>query len=108
MNRGVVAPLEVCVFNIGANVNYPLLETSERVFREVWEMACYAGFLSGREAARLMLPHGRGAIFFTGATASRRGASAMRHSPAPSLACVRWPKRRPASCGRKTSMLPIS
>src|SRR6202035_3953415 len=36
-------------------------------------MACYAGFLAGREAARLMLPRGRGCIFFTGATASLRG-----------------------------------
>jgi len=67
------APLEVCIFNIGANVNVPLLDTTERVFRKVWEMACYAGFLAGREAARLMLPHGRGCIFFTGATASLRG-----------------------------------
>jgi NAD(P)-dependent dehydrogenase (short-subunit alcohol dehydrogenase family) len=67
------APLEVCVFNIGANVNFPLLETTERVFRKVWELACYAGFLAGREAAGLMLPRGRGAIFFTGATASLRG-----------------------------------
>ena len=67
------APLEVCIFNVGANVNFPLLETTERVFRKVWEMACYGGFLAGREAARLMLPRGRGAIFFTGATASLRG-----------------------------------
>jgi NAD(P)-dependent dehydrogenase (short-subunit alcohol dehydrogenase family) len=67
------APLEVAVFNIGANVNFPLLETTERVFRKVWELACYAGFLSGREAARAMVPHGRGSIFFTGATASVRG-----------------------------------
>jgi NAD(P)-dependent dehydrogenase (short-subunit alcohol dehydrogenase family) len=67
------APLEVCVFNIGANVNFPLLDTTERVFRKVWEMACYAGFLAGREAARLMLRRGRGNIFFTGATASLRG-----------------------------------
>ena len=67
------APLEVCVFNIGANVNFSLLETTERVFRKVWELACYAGFLTGREAARLMLPRGRGNIFFTGATASLRG-----------------------------------
>lgn len=67
------APLEVCVFNIGANVNFPLLETTERVFRKVWELACYAGFLTGREAARLMLPRGKGCIFFTGATASVRG-----------------------------------
>ena len=67
------APLEVCIFNIGANVNFPLLETTERVFRKVWELACYAGFLTGRVAAGLMLPRGRGNIFFTGATAGMRG-----------------------------------
>jgi len=67
------APLEVCIFNIGANVNFPLVDTTERVFRKVWEMACYSGFLAGREAARLMLPRGQGNIFFTGATASLRG-----------------------------------
>lgn len=67
------APLEVCIFNIGANVSFPLLETTERVFLKVWELACCAGFLTGREAARLMLPRGRGNIFFTGATASLRG-----------------------------------
>jgi NAD(P)-dependent dehydrogenase (short-subunit alcohol dehydrogenase family) len=67
------APLEVCVFNVGANVNFPFLETTERVFRKVWEMACYGGFLAAREAARHMVPRGRGAIFFTGATASLRG-----------------------------------
>ena len=48
------APLEVCIFNIGANVNFPILDTTERVFRKVWEMACYSGFLAGREAARVM------------------------------------------------------
>src|SRR5262249_7950379 len=68
-----VAPLDICIFNIGANVNFPLLETTERVFRKVWELACYAGFLSAREAAALMVPRGRGSIFFTGATASLRG-----------------------------------
>lgn len=68
-----IAPLDVCIFNPGANVNFPVLETTERVFRKVWEMACYGGFLTGREAARLMLPHGRGTILFTGATASLRG-----------------------------------
>lgn len=67
------APLEVCIFNIGANVNFPILETTSRVFRKVWEMACFAGFLSAREAARHMLPRGRGSIFLTGATAGMRG-----------------------------------
>src|SRR6201989_111078 len=69
------APLEVCIFNVGANVNFPILEPTARVFRKGWEMACWAGFLAGRESARLMLPQGRGSIFFTGATASLRGGS---------------------------------
>lgn len=68
-------PLEVVIANPGANVNYPILETTERLFFKVWEMACKAGFLTGREAARIMLKHGKGSIFFTGATASMRGGS---------------------------------
>ena len=52
-----------------------ILETTDRVFRKVWEMACWAGFLAGRESARLMVPRGKGNIFFTGATASLRGGS---------------------------------
>lgn len=67
------APLEVVIANPGANVYFPILETTERVFFKVWEMACKAGFLTGREAARIMLKRGRGSIFFTGATASMRG-----------------------------------
>jgi len=68
-----VGPLEVVVFNIGANVNFPIRETTARVYRKVWEMAAFAGFLTGREAARVMVPRGRGTILFTGATASLRG-----------------------------------
>src|SRR6202047_1128279 len=67
------APLDVCIFNVGANVNFPILETTDRVFRKVWEMACWDGFLAGRESARLMVPRGKGNIFFTGAAASLRG-----------------------------------
>ena len=67
------APLEVCIFNVGANVTFPFIDTTERVFRKVWEMACYGGFLTGREAARILLARGRGSLFFTGATASLRG-----------------------------------
>lgn len=68
-----LAPLDVVVFNIGANVNFPIRETAARVYRKVWEMAAFAGFLVGREAARAMVPRGRGTIIFTGATASIRG-----------------------------------
>ncbi len=68
-----VGPLEVVVFNIGANVRFGIVETTTRVFQKVWEMACFSGFLTLREAARVMTPRGRGTILVTGATASMRG-----------------------------------
>jgi NAD(P)-dependent dehydrogenase (short-subunit alcohol dehydrogenase family) len=68
-----IGPLEVVVFNIGANVRFPIVETTTQVYSKVWEMAGLAGFLAGREAARVMTPRGRGSILFTGATASVRG-----------------------------------
>jgi NAD(P)-dependent dehydrogenase (short-subunit alcohol dehydrogenase family) len=68
-----IAPIEVAVFNIGANVRFGITETTGRVYFKVWEMACFGGFLMGREAAKVMLPRGRGTIIFTGATASLRG-----------------------------------
>jgi NAD(P)-dependent dehydrogenase (short-subunit alcohol dehydrogenase family) len=68
-----IGPIEVCLFNAGSNVNKPLVETTEKLFFKAWELACYAGFLVGREAASVMVPRGRGTIFFTGATASVRG-----------------------------------
>lgn len=68
-----VGPIEVAVYNIGANVNFPIRETTSRVFFKVWEMACFGGFLMGREVAKRMVPRGRGTILFTGATASVRG-----------------------------------
>lgn len=68
-----IGPIEVVVFNIGANVRFAIQETTARVFTKVWEMACFAGFLAGREAAKVMVPRGRGTILFTGATASTRG-----------------------------------
>jgi len=68
-----IGPIEVLVFNIGANVPSGILEETARRYYKVWEMACFAGFLGGREAARRMVPRGKGTILFTGATASLRG-----------------------------------
>ena len=68
-----IGALEVAVFNIGANVRFGIRETTARVYYKVWEMACFSGFLMGREAAKVMVPRGRGTILFTGATASMRG-----------------------------------
>jgi NAD(P)-dependent dehydrogenase (short-subunit alcohol dehydrogenase family) len=68
-----IGPVEVCVFNVGGNVRFPIRDTTTRVYTKVWEMAALAGFLAGREAAKVMLPRGRGTLLFTGATASLRG-----------------------------------
>ncbi len=70
-----IGPVEICIFNVGGNVHFPILETTERVFRKVWEMCAYAAFLTGREAAKYMAPRQKGSIFFTGATASVKGSS---------------------------------
>jgi len=68
-----IAPIEAAVFNAGGNVRFGITETTTRVYTKVWEMAALAGFLMGREVAKVMLPRERGSIFFTGATASLRG-----------------------------------
>ena len=70
-----VAPIDVVIFNPGANVFFPIVDTTSRVFKKVWEMAAFAGFLTGREAAKYMTARNEGSIFFTGATASMRGGS---------------------------------
>jgi NAD(P)-dependent dehydrogenase (short-subunit alcohol dehydrogenase family) len=68
-----IGPLQVVVFNIGANVRFPVIDTTAQVYSKVWEMAALSGFFTGREAARVMAPRGKGTILFTGATASIRG-----------------------------------
>ena len=96
-----IAPIEVAVFNIGANVRFSITETTSRVYYKVWEMACFSGFLMGRETAKVMLTRGRGTIIFTGATASVRGregfaafagAKHALRALAQSMARELWPK----------------
>ncbi|MEX3968736.1 SDR family oxidoreductase [Paraburkholderia sp. EG286B] len=70
-----IGPIEVMVFNIGANVPCSILEETARKYFKIWEMACFSGFLYGREVARRMVTRGRGSILFTGATAGIRGSA---------------------------------
>ena len=70
-----IGPIEVMVFNIGANVPCSVLEETARKYFKIWEMACFGGFLNAREVARRMVARGRGTLIFTGATASVRGAA---------------------------------
>lgn len=68
-----VGAIDVAVFNVGANVPASILEETARKYFKIWEMACFAGFLMGREVARRMIARQRGTILFTGASASLRG-----------------------------------
>ncbi len=90
-----IAPIEVLVFNIGANSPNSILTETARRYTKMWEMACLAGFLTGREVAKRMVTRGdassasaagtsqsystgvphKGTIIFTGATASLRGSA---------------------------------
>lgn len=70
-----IAPIEVMVFNIGANVPCSILDETARKYFKIWEMACFGGFLVGREVAKRMAARQRGTIIFTGATAGLRGSA---------------------------------
>lgn len=71
--ESTIGPIEVFVFNIGANVRTPVLEESPRRYFKIWETACFGAFLTAREVALRMAKRGRGTMLFTGATASLRG-----------------------------------
>ena len=68
-----IGALEIVVFNIGGNIYFKLLEMTAQKYFKAWEMACFSGFLTAREAMKHMAPRGRGTLFFTGATAGLRG-----------------------------------
>lgn len=72
-----VGPIEVFAFNVGANVPSSILDETARKYMKIWEMGCFAGFLTGREVARRMVTRKRGTMIFTGATASVRGAASF-------------------------------
>jgi short-subunit dehydrogenase len=74
-----IGPIEVLVFNIGANAPSTVLDETARKYFKIWEMACFAGFLNGREVAKRMVSRAsaqrKQTIIFTGATASLRGSA---------------------------------
>ena len=71
--EGQLGAIEVCIYNVGGNVSYPILETTSRVYRKVWEMCALGGFLVSKEVLKYMLSRKYGTIIFTGASASLRG-----------------------------------
>ncbi len=66
-------PADLVVFNAGNNQRIDFREVTADQFEALWRVGCFAGFLVGREAARRLVPLGRGTVIFTGASASLRG-----------------------------------
>jgi NAD(P)-dependent dehydrogenase (short-subunit alcohol dehydrogenase family) len=72
-------PADVVIYNAGNNRRLDFLEMSAQTFEDFWRVCCFGGFLVGREAARRLLPLGRGTILFTGASGSLRGKPGFAH-----------------------------
>jgi NAD(P)-dependent dehydrogenase (short-subunit alcohol dehydrogenase family) len=70
-----LGPIRIVVYNASLRIRKPVLEISSDDFISAWKLSCYGGFLAAREAAKYMIPRGKGSIFFTGATASIKGFS---------------------------------
>ncbi len=66
-------PTDLVVFNAGNNRKVDFRELTAALFEDFWRVGCFAGFLVGREAARRLVPLGRGTMIFTGASGSIRG-----------------------------------
>jgi NAD(P)-dependent dehydrogenase (short-subunit alcohol dehydrogenase family) len=64
---------EIVLYNAGARVQGPLAELDPGAVQRAMAVTAYGGFLVTQQAAKRMLPRGRGAILLTGATASVKG-----------------------------------
>ncbi|MCW5623492.1 MAG: SDR family NAD(P)-dependent oxidoreductase [Burkholderiales bacterium] len=72
-------PADLVVYNAGVNQPIDFRELTVAQFEEFWRICCLGGFLVGREAARRLVPLGRGSVLFTGASASLRGKPGFAH-----------------------------
>jgi NAD(P)-dependent dehydrogenase (short-subunit alcohol dehydrogenase family) len=64
---------DVVVYNASARAHGPIAELDPEAVRKAVEVSAYGGFLVVQQAARRMIPHSRGAILLTGASASVKG-----------------------------------
>lgn len=70
-----LGPPSLVVFNAGTYEPGGILELTPAQLERSWRVGCLGGFIVGQAAARAMLPHGRGTVLFSGATASLRGSA---------------------------------
>ncbi|MDT0619210.1 SDR family NAD(P)-dependent oxidoreductase [Salinisphaera sp. P385] len=73
------APADLVVSNTGDNAIIDFRALTADQFEHYWRVGCFGGFLIGREAARRLVPLGRGTMIFTGASGSLRGKPGFAH-----------------------------
>jgi NAD(P)-dependent dehydrogenase (short-subunit alcohol dehydrogenase family) len=64
---------DMVLYNASARAHGPIADLDPEAVRKAIEISAYGGFLVVQQAARRMIPHGRGAILLTGASASVKG-----------------------------------
>jgi NAD(P)-dependent dehydrogenase (short-subunit alcohol dehydrogenase family) len=64
---------DVVVYNASSRTRGPFVELDPVAVEQALAVTAYGGFLVAQEAAKRMVPQGRGAILFTGASASVKG-----------------------------------
>jgi NAD(P)-dependent dehydrogenase (short-subunit alcohol dehydrogenase family) len=64
---------ELVIYNASYRTRGPFVDLDPAEVARSIAVSAYGGFLVGQQAAKAMLPHGRGTIFFTGASASVKG-----------------------------------
>ena len=80
-----IGPIEVVLFNLGAQVgNKPLEETTYKIFELGWRMATFALFRTASAVCPLMETRGKGTVLVTSSTAAVRG-NAGQHSHAAAM-----------------------
>src|SRR5579863_1467030 len=72
VEKGIGAP-DVVIYNASGRSRGPLIELVPAEVERNLAISAFGGFLVAQQAARRMLPKGRGAILFTGASASVKG-----------------------------------
>ena len=84
-----IGPIEVLVYNLGAQTGMKLLEqTSHKEFEWGWRMASFGLFRAAKILCPLMVERGKGTFLVTSATAAMRG-NRNQHSHAAAMAARR-------------------
>lgn len=73
MDARLGGPPDIVIYNASGRARGPFVELQPAAVQNALAVGAFGGFLVAQQAAKRMLPRGRGAILFTGASASVKG-----------------------------------